>query len=68
MQEFQSWIDDSGGIHKVAKKLGTTRTAVWGWYHRRGWPKVDTIVKILKLSNGRLTFEKIVDSTKPQSK
>lgn len=64
MYTFQKWVEECGGIGEVAVRLGTTRAAVRRWANRKGWPKVETIEGIIKRSNGRLSFESILKSTR----
>ena len=64
---IQTWVRDFGGVGKVADKLGVTDVAVRNWVKRRGWPKVDIILKLIKLSKGELTFDNIVASSRPRS-
>jgi DNA-binding phage protein len=65
MISFQSWVDRSGGTERVARKLGTTNAAVKRWVNKQGWPKVETILDLIEISKGELTFETIIQSTKP---
>lgn len=65
---FQDWVVKNGGPVNVASILDVTPFAVRHWVNRKGWPKVKTILEIIELSGGKLTFETIVDSCKPAPK
>lgn len=58
---LRDWIDHQG-IDQVAKKLKATRATVRHW--RRGYclPKSDQMLKIKKLSRGRLTIDSMVEA------
>lgn len=60
----QNWVEAQGGVVAVASKLRLTTPTVRNWLHRRGWPKVSVILKLIKISKGELTFENIIASTK----
>lgn len=60
---FQQWVDAYGGAEKVALDLHVTVHAVHHWMKRKGWPKVLIILRIISLSDGKLSFEDIVYST-----
>lgn len=60
---FQQWVDAYGGAEKVALDLHVTVHAVHHWMKRKGWPKVLIILRIISLSEGKLSFEDIVRST-----
>lgn len=68
MKDFQSWIEDYGGVPKLAKRLKVTPHAVRTWIKREGYPKVETMRELVKLGKGKLTFETIIESTKPGRK
>ena len=64
---FQDWVE-CYGEEKLAKRLGVTKTTVVRWTKRQGWPKVSLLTKIVKLSNGLLTYENIIESTSPRNR
>ncbi len=63
---FQEWVVDFGGSKKVAEKLKVSVDSIKHWKARKGSPKVGTIVELVKLSKGALTYESIIESTYPQ--
>lgn len=65
MKIFKKWVDNYGGTKRLAKKLGTTEAAVYHWLSGKGWPKVDTIRDIIKISKNELTFSDIVGPARP---
>lgn len=65
MQNFQAWIEDYGGVDKLAKRLKVTPQAVYTWVKRQGYPKVETMRALVKISKGKLTYVSIIESTKP---
>lgn len=64
---FHRWVAAYGGVDKLAKELGVTSQVVKYWLRRRGWPKVKNILDIVRLSGGKLTFEDVVNGTKPRA-
>ncbi len=60
MNKFEKWAADMGGPRKLSEMLGVTHWAVKFWLKKKGYPQVETIEKIIKLSKGRLTFADIV--------
>lgn len=65
---FQNWLENYGGPEKLARKLGVTVYVVNRWKRRAGWPKVENLIEIQKLSKGELTLEQIIESTRPNTK
>ncbi len=68
MQDFQKWLLDYGGASKLASRLNIHHSTVLVWVRREGYPKVETMCAIVKLSKGKLTLESIVESIKPGKK
>lgn len=68
MQVLQTWVKNYGGTSKLAKRLGITPWTVRHWLRREGYPKVETMGVLIDLSKGKLTYETIIESTKPRSK
>lgn len=60
---FRDWVTKCGGAGAVARKLGVSKETVLFWLKRRGNPKTLTIAKMIKLSDGALTFNEIVNGT-----
>jgi len=67
VKAFQDWVASEGGSFPVSKKLGVTHVAVKAWLNRKGWPKVKNIIDLIKLSKGQLTFDNIIESTRPKA-
>lgn len=62
---FQIWVDKYGS-EQLCADLHITHHTLKNWLMRRGWPKVLFIQEIIRLSKGEMTFEKIIESTKPR--
>jgi DNA-binding phage protein len=56
---LEQWVDDSGGVPRVARVLGVIPHSVRVWLRGEGTPRVKTILKIVQLSRGELSFEQI---------
>ncbi len=65
---FQRWVADSGGMTAVAKKLRVSVHSVKFWHARKGSPRVGTIIRLVQLSKGKLSYESIIKSTQPKGK
>lgn len=63
--KFQNWLA-TYGQEKLATRLNVSPHTVHFWRFKRGWPRVDYIVEIVRLSKGVLTFDDIVKSTMPK--
>jgi hypothetical protein len=61
---FVEWINTVGATN-VAKRLGVSARVVHYWRIGHCSPRVDQIRAIRKLSNGRLTYEAIIDGEQP---
>ena len=60
---FAQWVKDSGGVTKVASRLGCVDHTVRVWLRGKGAPKTESVLKIVKHSKGELSFEGIVKET-----
>lgn len=56
---FRKWVDKFGGIPKLAQELEVGEHAVRIWLRGDGCPNNPSILKILLLSKGELTFQQI---------
>jgi hypothetical protein len=65
---FQKWVTDSGGPAVVAKKLRVSIHSIKFWHARKGSPRVGTIIKLVQLSKGKLTYASVIDSTQPKGR
>lgn len=60
---FKNWVDKCGGPDKAGKALGVTPWAVRVWLRKEGHPKLSTMLKIVKITKGKLSLEKIMKET-----
>lgn len=67
-EKFRNWIEKQGGSDRVAVALDVTSFAVRHWRDRKGYPKIETIRKIVKLSKGELTLSDVIDGTCPAAR
>lgn len=61
--KFRKWVDEFGGIKKVALALDVGEHQVRAWLRGENVPRPLTIEKMIKLSKGSLTFEIICKET-----
>lgn len=64
--KFRKWIADQGGPTAVGRLLGITHATVCGWLVRKSTPKAITMVRIVELAGGKLTFADVINETKPK--
>jgi hypothetical protein len=57
------WVYRKGGPVKVAPLLGVTPHAIRRWFNRQNSPNPKTMLKIVKLSKGRVKLEQIMHET-----
>lgn len=62
--KFATWVEKEGGSNVVAEKLGVTGAAVRYWLRGNYSPQAVTIMKILKLAKGDVSFEDIVKESR----
>lgn len=62
---FKTWIASVGGISALSRLSGITRTTIHDWLRRKHTPNVLDLEKIVKLSGGKLTYQKLIDETRP---
>lgn len=60
---FKQWVKNCGGPPQVAEVLGVTRQVVSFWLRGEGTPKVDTMLKMVKLSRNKLKLYEIIEYT-----
>lgn len=63
---LQKWVKDYGGPVKLALRLDVYAVTVRHWLHRRGYPKVDTMRKLIQISKNALSYESIIESCRPK--
>ena len=54
------------GATLLAKKLKVSLRTVNHWTNREGYPKVDTMRELIRLSDGVLTYQIIIDCCAPK--
>lgn len=59
-RSFDDWIDDLT-INRVAGLLRLRPLTVWHWRARRGYPKVEHMQRIKKLTKGAVSYDMIID-------
>lgn len=64
MDKFRDWVTQKGGPGVVARLMGKNQTAVEHWVRGYSHPKLKDVPKLLKLSNGKLTLEDILNTSK----
>lgn len=65
---FTSWVERYGGVNVLAEKLQVTEHTVRVWLRGEGPPKSETIMDIIKISKGELSFQDIFkETTRSQS-
>lgn len=57
---FKNWIYKMGHLN-VAVKIGTTERNVWWWSSGITMPKAIHMQKIVRISQGEVTYEDIID-------
>lgn len=65
---FQQWLKEFGGADKLARVLKVSPRVAHRWRRAEGWPKVETMLEIVKLSKGELTLEDVIATTWPVGK
>lgn len=65
--KFNDWVKKygkkQGGVRKLSKDLGVGEHTTRTWLRGENAPKSETILEIIKLSKGELTFEIILKET-----
>lgn len=61
--KLELWIINKGGFVTVAELLGCSRSAVISWCDRKTTPKLEYAVALLKLSDGALSIEDILEGS-----
>lgn len=57
---FEDWIDEVG-IVELARQLKVNPVTVRLWRKGHGYPRVDLMRKIKKLSHGEIGYEEMID-------
>lgn len=60
---FRNWVEEFGGIPKLAKELGITEHGVRIWTRGDGSPRAEPLLRILVLSKGKLSYQQIIKET-----
>lgn len=61
--KFTTWMAEKGGPTEVAKLLGVPRETVYAWQQKRSTPRVTTMIKIVRLTQGEISFADIIEAT-----
>lgn len=56
---LKNWIDNYGGIPKLASELNISEWTIRVWLRGDGSPTSETIMKLITLSKGKLSFQQI---------
>jgi DNA-binding phage protein len=64
MNKLQQWVEDYGGMAKLAWKLGVHVSSVQHWLTGRSHPKLPTAQRIVQLSKYHLDYDEIIECTK----
>ena len=57
---IQKWVQTIGGQDKAAKVLGVDRSTVSLWITQGVLPRPKTMIKIHKISNGKVSYKEMV--------
>lgn len=65
--KLADWIASNGGMTATAKLLDLTPGTVSKWLGEHRTPTIKTMLKIVKLSHGKVTLDTIIFETTPPS-
>lgn len=65
MTKLQKFVEEKGGVQRVAEKIGVTRRVIYYYLDRRQVPGLGVACQLVKLSGGKLSFTDIWNSTRP---
>lgn len=69
VSKLRKFIDEQGGPKPFAKKMGLSHSTIYMWLSRAGnHPCTATIIEMIKLSKGKLTFVDIIEGSNPADK
>jgi len=57
------WVEEYGGISKLAKRLKITDHAVRAWLRGESTPCLKNLIVIVKLSEGKLKLDQVIRET-----
>jgi hypothetical protein len=60
LEEIKKFFDDYTSLRAAAKVLGVSSTAAWSWCHGKFRPKEKYINKMVKLSKGAVSKDKLM--------
>lgn len=60
---LKAWVKDQGGALSAAKKLKVTKQVVHYWLRGCGSPRVTMMLRLIKISNGRLSIYDLINET-----
>lgn len=61
--QFRKWIKEVGP-EKVASLLGVNVRTVYFWLEKKATPTITTMQRIVLITRGRVTFDRIISETK----
>lgn len=62
--KFEAWVYSEGGLEAVANQINVSKSAVGHWCNRFSKPGLEACNSILKLANGKLTLNDILEGTR----
>jgi hypothetical protein len=65
--KFEKWIKEKTP-RQVARALDIDQSTVWHWTKKRTCPKVSTMREIVKVSEGRVSYEDMIEYFLSKSK
>lgn len=66
--KFKKWVEDFGGQRKVAWLLGVSENAVVHWINGESGPRLHTLQRLVKLAQGTLTYDDVINETTRNAK
>jgi hypothetical protein len=58
--KFKDWVYENGGPTAISRKLKVERGTIYDWIDGKTHPSLRIFVKILELSNGKITINDFV--------
>lgn len=61
--KFERWVLEFGGSYSLSKALGVHHVTVATWIGKRSRPNMETALRILKLADGAITMDDLMEGT-----
>lgn len=61
---LQTWVASNGGVNATARLLKISPSRISMWLAKKASPKLILMQKMVRMSQGHLTYEAIITSTK----